>query len=161
MTGGAVISPCGRYRYKLWRRFGDGPDLTFVMLNPSTADVEQDDPTIRKCRGFAARMGYGGIIVVNLFALRATSPDDLWATPEDQREGPANSGYLRASYRRADVVLAWGANGRRVRWLCSMVEQTAEGLANKVIVLKRLADGMPAHPLMLPYSCIAALKETP
>ena len=75
MTGTAWISECGRYRYSLTRRFADGLDLVFVMLNPSTADADKDDPTIRRCCGFADRMGFGGIIVVNLFALRAAAPE--------------------------------------------------------------------------------------
>lgn len=70
----ATISECGRYRYRLTRRFADGPCATFVMLNPSTADETIDDPTIRRCRNFAIREGCGGLVVVNLFAYRATDP---------------------------------------------------------------------------------------
>ena len=63
----AVISDCQRYRYWLERDRGERP-LVFVMLNPSTADAEVDDPTIRRCRRFASDNGYTGIIVVNLYA---------------------------------------------------------------------------------------------
>src|SRR5689334_20041621 len=70
----AVLSPCGLYRYRLTRRWGDGPALLFVMLNPSTADATEDDPTIRRCTGFAKREGMPAIEVVNLFAWRATDP---------------------------------------------------------------------------------------
>ena len=73
----AVISQDGLYRYHLERRWSDAPFLTFVMLNPSTADAEIDDPTIRRCVGFSKREGAGGIAVVNLYAFRATSPADL------------------------------------------------------------------------------------
>ena len=73
----AVISACGRYRYLLTRRVGPGTRaVTFIMLNPSTADATRDDPTIRRCIGFARSWGIGGVDVVNLFAFRATEPRD-------------------------------------------------------------------------------------
>ena len=68
---GATISPCGIYRYRLWRRWGEGRSCVFVMLNPSTADALVDDNTIRSCVRLAQELGFGGIIVVNLFALRS------------------------------------------------------------------------------------------
>ena len=77
---GALLSSCGTYRYRLWRYWHtEREPLIFIMLNPSTADAMQDDPTIRKCIGFAKRLGFGGIEVVNLFAYRATDPRDLRA----------------------------------------------------------------------------------
>ncbi len=87
VTKEAVISDCGRYRYRLTRRWGDGPLLSFIMLNPSTADAEVDDPTIRRCMGFARRDGYGGIVVGNLYAFRTTKPKALFAA--DNPLGPA------------------------------------------------------------------------
>lgn len=73
MKNGAELSPCGTYRYTLTRQFRPNAPapMVFVMLNPSTADASQDDPTIRRCLGFADREGYGAILVVNLYALRA------------------------------------------------------------------------------------------
>ena len=148
----AVVSECGRYRYTLSRWWGSrqGRHLYFVMLNPSTADAETDDPTIRKCIGFAMRAGYTGFTVLNLFAWRATDPREL-LKPCGNLAGPQNDSYLASVPADADVCFAWGAYGRRfskrvaevryllgtTRWLC----------------LKQLADGTPAHPLMLPYSC--------
>src|SRR5262249_44998661 len=75
----AVISACGRYRYYLCRKLagGGGRVATFIMLNPSTADAERDDSTIRKCVGFGRRWGCGQLHVVNLFGLRATQPTEL------------------------------------------------------------------------------------
>lgn len=82
----AAISPDGAYRYSLhreWRRSEDQPRwVTFVMLNPSTADAVQDDPTIRRCIAFARALGGTGLAVANLYAFRATSPADLWAAAE-------------------------------------------------------------------------------
>src|SRR5262245_34051042 len=77
-----------RYRYSLSRRFGDGPTSVFIMLNPSTADAERDDPTIRKCVGFCRRWGVGELHVVNLFAFRAVSPFDM--KKADDPVGPRN-----------------------------------------------------------------------
>src|SRR5437868_12651695 len=88
----AVISPCGKFRYRLTRQWGEGAALPFVMLNPSTADAEQDDPTIRKCVGFAKRMGYDGIEVVNLYAYRATKPT------QDRKSTRLNSSHVSISY---------------------------------------------------------------
>jgi hypothetical protein len=89
----ASVSSCGVYRYGLSRRWDDAmPIMTFVMLNPSTADAVQDDRTIAKCAGFAHREGMGGMEVVNLFALRATYPSLLKAATDPK--GPDNSAWL-------------------------------------------------------------------
>src|SRR4051812_41324552 len=74
MNATAIFSRCGKYRYLLTRSWADGPTATFIMLNPSTAGAEQNDPTIRKCIGFAQRLGFGGLQAINLFALRTPSP---------------------------------------------------------------------------------------
>lgn len=81
---GADISACGAYRYRLDRLgalLGRGA-VNFVMLNPSTADAEQDDPTIRRCLGYAFRWGFARLIVTNLYALRSTDPRALWEHPD-------------------------------------------------------------------------------
>jgi hypothetical protein len=72
----ALFSPCGRFRYRLGRRWAEGPTVALVLLNLSTADDEVDDPTIRRCIDFARRWGYGGLEVVNLYAHVATDPAD-------------------------------------------------------------------------------------
>jgi len=77
----AVLSDCGTYRYSLTRRWSPGPLLGWVMLNPSRADALVDDPTIRRCVGFARRWGFAGIVVRNLYALRATDPRELSRHP--------------------------------------------------------------------------------
>ncbi|MEC9374624.1 MAG: DUF1643 domain-containing protein, partial [Planctomycetota bacterium] len=110
----ALFDPTGRYRYRLTRRFpdapADGPAACFVMLNPSTADAERDDPTIRRCIGFARGWGCATLDVVNLFAFRATRPADLRAAEDPV--GPCNQRHVRAAIRRADMVIfAWGDHG--------------------------------------------------
>jgi hypothetical protein len=107
---GATISVCGQYRYHLWRVWDpDRPIMVFVMCNPSTADATHDDPTIRRCIGFAKRDNYGGISVRNVFALRATNPAEL----EKHRHpfGPENEEHLlcaRGVFRLTRLVAAWG-----------------------------------------------------
>jgi hypothetical protein len=91
-TRSAVISPCGRYRYRLDRRWADGPSIAWIMLNPSTADSNTDDPTIRRIRAFSQAWGFGALTVVNLYAWRATDPRDLWQAPGPV--GPENDAYL-------------------------------------------------------------------
>lgn len=150
MIRGATVSPCGQYRYRLWRVWNpDSYRLAFIMLNPSKADAEVDDPTIRKCVGFAKRGGYGGIEVFNLFAYRATDPRELYRCPDPI--GPDNDEYLRQIPPRVDVCLAWGAHGRRFPERVKRVEALLPE-EKCLLALRCLADGTPAHPLMLPYS---------
>lgn len=83
VNGGAHFSRCRRYRYALWRQWqAAGPMLMLIGLNPSTADAERNDPTIRRCIGFAHDWGFGGVWVLNLFAWRATLPADLKAAAD-------------------------------------------------------------------------------
>lgn len=114
MKRDATISECGRYRYDLGRTWVEPGDAladtycTFIMLNPSTADGTQDDPTICRCINFAKSWGMGGLMVVNLFAWRATKPDDLLRAADPI--GPENDRYIDEACRMAQfVVAAWGA----------------------------------------------------
>jgi hypothetical protein len=153
----AEVSPCGRYRYKLYREWDAAGDrLVFVMLNPSTADANVDDPTIRKCIGFATRMGYGQIVVLNLFAYRATKPEDLWAfvAANGDIDMPENECVLRNETRRFDVCIAWGANARRAPNHADYAKYLIRARAKSVFALRLTNDGIPCHPLMLPYSCV-------
>lgn len=163
VIGSAVVSECGAFRYFLTRTLvplvGNGRPMLFVMLNPSTADASKDDPTIRKCLGFAKRLGFGEINVVNLFAYRATDPADL--ARGGWQVGPDNSYHVRAATQRVTeaggvVVCAWGAHarGRREASECLAMLRSLGVVPH---ALRLLSDGTPAHPLMLPYSC--ALQE--
>ena len=80
-AGGVILQPGGSpsVDLALTRRWAEGPPLVVCMLNPSTADAEEDDPTIRRCVGFAKRDGFAALEVVNLFAFRATDPKAMWA----------------------------------------------------------------------------------
>ncbi len=106
----AVVSPHGAYRYRLSRIWDDAAPLAlWVMLNPSTADAEVDDPTIRRVRAFTKAAGCGGFEVVNLFALRATDPKEMLAS--QMPFGPDNDEHIRGAIRETSgpIVCAWGA----------------------------------------------------
>lgn len=107
----AVISPCGNYRYLLTREYDpEGPLMTFIMLNPSTADAENDDSTIRKCRKFSDKQGCGRLAVVNLFAYRATKPEVLKKVSAPI--GPDNMAHIIYAASQSDfIVCAWGTLG--------------------------------------------------
>jgi len=152
---GALITPCGRYRTMLWRTFGIGADarpLVFVMLNPSTADADADDPTIRRCLRFADREDAGGILVVNLSPYRATDPRDL---ERARREGIdvvlATENYQAMKRARSfgPFVLAWGAGVRP--WMDSPA-RVARQIGGACLCLGRTKMGEPRHPLMLSHT---------
>jgi hypothetical protein len=143
----AIISECGRYRYSLQREADpDGREsVLFVMLNPSTADAMQDDPTIRRCVGFARAWGASELLVGNLFAYRATQPDELYSALDPI--GPDNDFWLRSlSARSAMVVCAWGAHPMAKR---RAIEVRAM-LGREIHHLGLTKDGAPKHPLYLP-----------
>jgi hypothetical protein len=152
VMSGAVISDCLTYRYRLWRRWSEGSRVVFVMLNPSTASAAVDDPTIRKCVGFAKRYGYGALEVVNLFAYRATDPADL--RQAGFLIGPENDDHIRAACSETtQAICAWGANVDTdvARHRAQHVHELLTSLAMQPMALGFTKSGQPSHPLMLPY----------
>lgn len=140
----ARISDDGVYRYRLERRWDAHlPECVFVMLNPSTADATQDDPTIRRCVGFARDLGCGALLVGNLYAFRATDPQDLFRASEPTG-GAANDDVLVDLMARGNhVIAAWGGHGRLDR-----VEQVlAVPGAERLTALGTTKAGAPRHPL--------------
>jgi hypothetical protein len=150
MRAGAVFDPTGAYRYVLWRRWDAfRPGVTFVMLNPSTADADRDDPTIRRCLGFARAWGFGGLLVVNLFALRAASPRTLRTAPDPI--GPRNDGFLARAARDAHtLIVAWGDGGV----LGGRGEAVLRRLPQIPFCLGTTRAGQPRHPLYLPARAV-------
>lgn len=143
---GAEISPCGKYRYTLWRSWapitGLSKLMVFVMLNPSTADGETDDNTIRKCIHFAQREKFDHMMVVNLYAFRSTDPNKLWGMGAEEVRGPDNFCHVRAAIASSDrVVCAWGNPGGAKRW-----RLIGDG---PLWCLGTNKDGSPKHPLYL------------
>jgi hypothetical protein len=156
----AVISGDGKYRYHLQRPIGDGGGrlATFIMLNPSTADAERDDATIRKCTGFCRRLGCGLLHVVNLFAIRATDPAEMMRAADPV--GADNHEWIRhavdATVNRFEpamrglVICAWGVHGafmgqdeNVLGWLERLCEPMCLGVTR---------DGQPRHPLYVSYA---------
>jgi len=140
----AVLSDCGLYRYRLDRRWGDGPTCGFIMLNPSTADADLDDPTIRRCIGFAKREGCGSLMVGNLFAFRATNPEDM--ADADDPDGPENRHFLENMAEHADgpLIAAWGAHWMARDTVSHWVCQT---FGHRLMCLGKTKSGAPRHPL--------------
>jgi hypothetical protein len=147
---GAEISACGTYRYKLHRVWDYRlQPLLVVMVNPSTADAEEDDPTILRLIAFAKRWGRGSLVVVNLFALR--SPDPKALDGHEDPRGPANTATLtwilqEAKKRGVPVLAAWGNNGQR-RWADRSFVLAARAEGVPLVCLGLTKDGNPKHPL--------------
>lgn len=134
---------------------GSGGIVNWIMLNPSTADERFDDPTIRKCCGFAKRWGYRGITVSNLFAFRATDPADLIACAAKDYGAAVGGGetncQMAAEAWRADlVVIAWGAHAKRFPERVREVLDTVL-VESQLFCIGRTKEGHPLHPCMAPY----------
>lgn len=160
-TPGADIDPTGTYRYRLWRTVAPDADdrrVVFVMLNPSTADAETDDPTLRRCMGFARAWGFRYLEVVNMFALRSSRPEALLDHPDPM--GPCNLDAWALALGRADMaVMAWGATvdeltRQRPEVMARVVRRHPMDMARLLEVptrcLGRTASGAPRHPLYVP-----------
>jgi hypothetical protein len=154
---GAVMSPCGTYRYLLWRDAGAmAPLMAFAMLNPSTADHRDDDPTIRRCLGWS-RAARAGLLVWNLFALRATDPREL-ARHADPI-GPKNDDAIaQALGWSGQTVAAWGTHGTLGRRDHAVLRRCA-AQGSQLCALRLTADGHPGHPLYLPKSAEPVVWE--
>lgn len=147
IRGRASFDRSRRYRYALVREWDPaGRRVAFVMLNPNRAGARRDDPTIRRCVGFARAWGFGSLEVVNLFARCAPTPRALRRARDPV--GPRNDAHIRAAARRADrVVLAWGNHGAlldrsaAVRRLLGALSPLSFGATKR---------GEPRHPLYLP-----------
>lgn len=130
VTRDAFLSPCRTYRWWLRRYWSTAPLLAIVGLNPSTADATKDDPTIRRCVGFARSWGHGGIVMLNLFAFRSTDPIALLNAGDPV--GPLNDGYLAQHTSERRVLCAWGARGGdRAR----VVAQNLRALGRELVCL--------------------------
>ena len=156
----------GDYRYHLTRRWGPKIDtVVWVMLNPSTADADVDDPTIRRCISFSAKLGADSLRVVNLYAYRATDPKHLLAVEDPV--GPMNNTVIReallaaravnltAPMSGAAVIVAWGVNARADR--VSEFVTIADECRVPLHCLGITKSGMPRHPLYV----LGSTRPTP
>lgn len=157
---GALFSKCKKYRYALWRSWDDDSGLfkqtgekannkiVFIGLNPSTADETKDDPTVRRCKGFAKRWGYGGMVMLNIFAYRATDPKDMMSCQKPV--GELNDQAIVEIARKFDnVVCCWGTHGdykRRGFFVYGLLDEKTEC---RIDCLGCTTNGHPKHPLYL------------
>lgn len=150
-AAGATISPDGRYRYALWRNLGGAsPPLVFLMLNPSTADAQHDDPTLRACMAFGRREKASRVVVVNLFALRSTDPAVVEAAVAGHElhdpVGPENNRWIRDWTNEGRIVCAWGAFPWAVA-RATRVYRDLQSMGRRFYCLGLSQGGMPRHPL--------------
>lgn len=149
---GAVFSEDLMHRYTLWRRWGSGGMLNFIGLNPSTATAEISDPTVTRMINRAKAMGFGGLFVTNIFALRSTDPKGLLGVTDPI--GPRNDEAIREIAKVSEMVICgWGSASKLVAQRAAHVRSSLVGwgLHERVYALK-VSDrtGMPWHPLYLP-----------
>lgn len=150
----AILSSCGCYRLELRRIWDNGlPLLVVVMLNPSTADAEKDDPTLLALFWFARLWGYGGVLVVNLHGFRTSKPSGLFKAavagfdtigPENHQHVGDALDYAVGTTRR--VLVAWGTGGRELG-LDAHVASRIRARGLEMICLGRNRDGSPKHPM--------------
>ncbi|WP_196887689.1 DUF1643 domain-containing protein [Aureivirga sp. CE67] len=141
MEKGAVISDCEKFRYQLWRKWDETkPLVMFLMLNPSTADANADDPTIRRCINYAKDWGFGGLYVGNLYAFRTAYPKELKEAGFQRGEFNTEN-LLEMKNKCQKVVCAWG-NGEGVpEYITEIFEE--------LHYIDLAKDGTPKHPLYL------------
>ncbi|MDZ5474152.1 DUF1643 domain-containing protein [Bacillus sp. 31A1R] len=158
MLRDAVID--GNYRYSLIREWdiNNSKSVVFVLLNPSTADDEEDDQTTKICIEFAKRWGFGSLQIVNLFAYRATDPKDLKNVNNYQKMvGEKNYQFLSTALDEADkIVCAWGEHGIiKKRYLDPSLIKLFSN--HQLYCFRELAKKQPKHPLGVDYT--TPLKE--
>lgn len=149
MTNACVFSADRRHRYSLIHRWDDlltppsGRGIAWICLNPSTADENQLDPTLRRIQGFSAAWGYTHFVMLNAFAFRATDPADMKAAADPV--GPDNDYWIRHWAGRVDrVMVGWGEHGAHLDRHAQVVALLDP---EKTFCLARNASGQPKHPL--------------
>ena len=139
-----MIDDTGFYRYSLGRVWlPDEPTVMFLLLNPSDADANKDDPTVRRCIHFAKSWGYGGLCIGNLFALRSSNPELLKGHPDPV--GPDNDNALMRMAKASSLIVAgWG----NIRTDFSARERHVVGLfGGHLHCLAVTKQERPAHPM--------------
>lgn len=147
----AEFSKCRTWRYSLTRRWNSQkPRAVFVGLNPSTADEKEDDATIRRCVGFAHAWGYGGVVMVNLFAFRSRDPRGLLLAPDPV--GPDNDAWIETEASDSGIIIAaWGTNGA-VMYRAARVLEILSETGKQIFCLGKTKGGSPRYPLYLPQT---------
>ena len=145
-NNGAEFSPCGKYRYQLWRIWDEAlPTIAFIGLNPSTANADKNDPTIRIIISVSKQLGYGGVFMYNLFSIISSKPEILLSNEDLQKN---NQWYLDEILTQCkDVCFAWGSFkqiGNRANEIVTLFDNA--------LCLGKTKSGAPLHPLALMYN---------
>lgn len=159
MRSDAVLSIDRRYRYTLTRAWGTERPFIVIGVNPSTADETKDDPTIRRCIQFAKDHGCGSLVMLNLFAYRATDVRVLLDVGEPVGDDNNNVLIHQCSAANALVVAAWGAT-EKMGHRAGRAAEVAKMLRHHGVVLHALSvtkGGDPGHPLYLPTTSRAVV----
>lgn len=155
---GACFDPTRHYRYTLWREWdAAGPRVTFIMLNPSTADATHNDPTIRRCIQLAQQWHFGALEVVNLFAYCATTPATLKQVADPI--GVDNPGYMLDAIHSATLVVAAWGNWGYLHQQDQVVIQRVTA-STPLYCLGVNQSGQPRHPLYLRRDIYPTLFRT-
>lgn len=149
MIKGAIISDCKYYRYSLWRLWDQSKrTITFIGLNPSTADAQEDDHTILKLIEYTKKWCFGGFYVVNLFAYRATDSKKIKQIIDPVGEN--NDDYIASAMEQSELVIAMWSNHGNYNGRADEVYEAIKHM-NMIHCFKVNRTGEPAHPLMLSY----------
>ena len=145
----ACFDSTGQYRYQLDRQWDETlPAIALVMLNPSRADHQHDDPTLRRCMRLAQDWQYGSLTVVNLFAYCTSSPQVLKAV--DDPIGVENdAAILQACQQAPCILLAWG-NAGTLHQRDRIVLELLTPWRDRCHCLGLTRAGQPRHPLYIP-----------
>lgn len=152
-----IFSPCRTWRYALRHTWADSPDdrersIVWIGLNPSTADENQLDPTLRRIRNYSRDWGFNTFHMLNLFAFRATDPRAMRRAPDPV--GPDNDRWMLETARHADrIICAWGRHGRHLGRDAAVLALLQDF---PLECLDRTKDGMPRHPLYLKSGLLPA-----
>jgi hypothetical protein len=145
--GWAVFSDDEVYRYLLARGDTDANTLNWILLNPSTATEDINDPTITRCVKYAERWGYDGVFITNIFALRSTDPKQL--REAEDPIGAFNDVYIRwCAGRSREIVAGWGSHGK-LNGRGGEVARLLRDIKRRPKCLRMTKDGNPSHPLYL------------
>ena len=140
----AIFSKCRNYRYELWRWWDKSkPFVMFIGLNPSTADETNNDPTIRRCIGFAQEWGFGGLCMTNLFALRATDPK-VMINHSNPIGSDNDERLIMVSDKAGKIIASWGTLGNHRNR-----DKEVIAFIPDMFCLGVTKNGNPKHPLYI------------
>ena len=142
----ASFSRCRQYRYSLTQRWASGDLVLWCMMNPSAADLTHTDATVAKCARLAARWGYGGQMIANACAYRATDRLRLLSVP-DPCGSRNRAAWVRLANRAALIVIAHGRLPGALQIHAEAMCRSMRRQGRALHVLKLLEDGTPSHPL--------------